>query len=61
MSCATVDGYRGQFSLKLCQVTVIKLKGTQKAVGFACATLHGEPVKAASRSHCIPALWSSPL
>lgn len=29
MSCATVDWYRGQFSLKLCQVTVI-LKGTQK-------------------------------
>lgn len=46
--CAIEDRYIGQFPLKLCQVTVIKLKGTQKVVGFACVTLHGKPLKAAS-------------
>lgn len=53
MSCATVDWYRGQFPLELCQITVI-VKRHSKAVGFACVTLHGKPLQATSRYHCIP-------
>lgn len=63
MSCATLECYRGQFSLKLCQVTVI-VKRHSKSSGICLrytarkTTASGISLsQAASHYHCIPVCY----